>query len=137
MAGFNESVAADSKWYDPANNPGELHDDLRRDYVATRHEVQRRPSLVRHMQACEVCQAISAAQAAAPAPSAGRKRLKFVLTKARMHQALGLPENVEIVHMWANNDPCTVTVLVAGEGLPTVDDDVETPTGRLDEPGDV
>lgn len=132
MASPNDR-SVDDKWYDPEGNPGELHDDLLRDYATTLRSIQRRPSLVRHMQACPLCQEISAATASGPPPMAGRKRLKLVLNKARMHQVLRLPEHFEIVHMWSDNDPCTVTVLVAGEGLPAVEPEDETPIGQLDD----
>ncbi len=135
MAGINERIPyPDRIWFD-ANNPGPLHDALRADYAATRTAVLARPSLRRHMESCSVCQAITTGHAAAPNPLSGRKRLKLVLGKEQMHQMLRLPENFEIVHMFAENDPNTVFVLVAGEGLPEVDDDQETPLGRLDQDG--
>lgn len=121
-------------WFDP-NNPGPLHDALRADFARTKARAEQRPSLRRHMESCGVCQSIAGATAAAPPPSAGRKRLKLQINKAQMHVRLGLPDNLEIVHMWADNDPNIVTVLVAGEGLPAARPDDATPTGRLDETG--
>lgn len=133
MAGTNERFPLPERaWFD-ASNPGQLHDALRVDYARTRAQVLQRPSLRRHMEDCSVCQAIGGATAAAPPPSATRQRLKVVLTKSRMHQVLGLPESFEIVHMWADNDPNVITVLLAGEGLPVSHPDDETPTGRLDD----
>lgn len=129
----NERIPLDREiWFDP-DNPGPLHDALRADYARTWARAERRPSLRRHLEGCSVCRAIGEATAAAPAPTAGRKRLKLVLNKARMHTVLGLPENFEIVHMYADHDPNNVYVLVAGEGLPASHPDDETPIGRLDD----
>lgn len=116
----------DQVWFDPAN-PGPLHDALRADYARTRAAVERRPSLRRHLESCSVCQAITAGTAAAPPPTAGRKRIKLLLGPEQMHRLLNLPANFEIVHMFATHDPNIVSVLVAGEGLPDVDPSDETP----------
>jgi hypothetical protein len=113
-------------WYDPAN-PEPLHQALRENYAAACAVVQRRPSLVRHMRECAECQAITASVSAPANPTAGRKRIKLVINPGHMHQLLGLPAHFEIVHMFADDDPNTVSVLVAGEGLPTVQADDETP----------
>jgi hypothetical protein len=133
MASANERFPAGGKWYDP-NNPGELHDDLRLDYASTYRHATIRPSVRRHMQACGVCQEIAAATTAAPSPTSTRKRIKLVIDKSQMHQLLRLPASFEIVHMFADNDPNYVGVLVAGEGLPEVAETGETPLGRI---GDV
>lgn len=133
MATLNDRYTVSTKWYDPDNNPGELHDDLRRNYAATYRHASVRPSVRRHMEACEVCQSIGLGRVREPNPLAGRKRLKLVLSPEHMHQLLKLPENFEIVHMFADNDPNTVSVLVAGEELPEVDAAAETPAARLDD----
>jgi hypothetical protein len=125
-------MAIAEKWYDQ-NNPGELHDDLRADYARTRAVAAKRPSLVRHMESCSVCQAITGATAAAPSPLSTRKRLKLAIGPEQMHALLKLPPNFEIVHMYADNDPNVVFVLVAGEGLPEVPPLVETPVARIDD----
>jgi hypothetical protein len=136
MAGINQRFVADGKWYDPDNKPGELHDDLRLDYAAARRNALRRPSVRRHMESCEVCQSIGAATAAAPNPLSTRKRMKLVLNAEQMHTLLRLPANFEIVHMFAQPDPNTVSILVAGEGLPEVDYATETPIARIDSVAD-
>jgi hypothetical protein len=123
----------DQIWFD-ASNPGPLHDALRIDYARTKAATERRPSLRRHMAGCSICQAITAATAGAPAPSAGRKRIKLVITPEIMHRILNLPANFEIVHMFSADDPNTVSVLVAGEGLPETGWMAETP---IVHPGDV
>lgn len=131
MANGNERfVFPDQVWYD-ANNPGSLHDALRADYARAKAAAERRPSLRRHMESCSVCQAIGGATATAPNPVTTRKRIKLALGKEQMHTLLRLPANYEIVHMFADNDPNYVFVLVAGEGLPDVDPAVETPPARL------
>lgn len=133
MASTNERfVYPDSFWYD-ANNPGPLHEALRADYARAKTHAAKRPSLRRHMAACAECLEISGATVAAPNPLSTRKRLKLVLNKAQMHTVLRLPESFEIVHIYADNDPNVVYVLVAGEGLPESGDDDETPVGRLDD----
>lgn len=133
MAGpADRMIFSEQQWFD-ANNPGPLHDALRADYARTRARALQRPSLRRHMEACSVCQSISDQTAAAPSPMSTRKRLKLVLDKSRMHRLLNLPDNFEIVHMFAENDPNIVSIIVAGEGLPAVDDFTETPTARLDD----
>lgn len=135
MAGVNERFPSQLQvWFD-ANNPGPLHDALRADYSTTRAQALVRPSLRRHMEACPECQEISGATQAAPSPLSTRKRLKLVLGKEQMHRALRLPDGFEIVHMYAENDPNAVFILVAGEGLPEVSDQDETPVGRLDGDG--
>jgi hypothetical protein len=127
MAATNERFPMpDQVWFDPAN-PEPLHDALRTDYAKARAAVERRPSLRRHLENCDVCQAITAATAGAPAPTAGRKRIKLVLGPEQMHRLLSLPANFEIVHMFATHDPNIVSILVAGEGLPDVDPLSETP----------
>ncbi len=118
-------------WFD-ANNPGALHDALRLDFARAKAAIDRRPSLRRHVAGCSICQAISAATAAAPAPTAGRKRMKLVINPGQMHQLLGLPDSFEIVHMYGTDDPNTVSVLVAGEGLPETDPSAETPIAPVD-----
>lgn len=120
----------DQIWFDPAN-PEPLHDALRLDFVRVQAAAQRRPSLRRHMQDCSVCQAIAAATAGAPNPISTRKRLKVVLSKQLMHQLLRLPAHFEIVHMFSENDPNAVMVMIAGEGLPETSDDQEVPIGPL------
>lgn len=132
MAMTNERFPIPDVWFD-ANHPDSLHEALRADYARTKTLAGRRPSLRRHMEACPECQEIGGATAAAPSPLSIRKRLKLVLNKARMHQLLGLPENFEIVHCYAENDPNLVYVLVAGEGLPESHPDDATPIGRLDD----
>jgi hypothetical protein len=134
MASSTQRFVADGKWYDPDNNPGELHDDLRLDFAKTRRNALRRPSVRRHMETCEVCLSIGEATAAAPNPLATRRRMKLVINPQQMHTLLKLPANFEIVHMFAQPDPNTVSIIVAGEGLPEVDHLTETPTARL---GDV
>ncbi len=135
MAATNERFPFPGRvWFD-ANNPETLHDALRADYAATRSEALTRPSLRRHMESCAECQSIRGGTTAAPSPLSTRKRLKLALTKELMHRALRLPENFEIVHMYAENDPNVVFVLVAGEGLPEADPNQPTPIGRLDETG--
>jgi len=128
-----QRFVADGKWYDVDNNPGELHDDLRLDYARASRNAARRPSVRRHMEACEVCLSIGAATAAAPKPLSTRKRMKLVINAEQMHTLLRLPANFEIVHMFAQPDPNTVSVIVAGEGLPEVDYFTETPVARLDD----
>jgi hypothetical protein len=136
MASLNERFTVAGKWYDPDNNPGELHDDLRRNYAMTYQYATTRPSVRRHIEACQICQSIGAATAAAPSPLGGRKRLKLEISQAQMHQLLRLPENFEIVHMFADNDPNEVSVLIAGEGLPETDELTETPRAQLDDVAD-
>jgi hypothetical protein len=131
MAKSTQRFVADGKWYDPDNKPGELHDDLRLNYAAARRNAERRPSVRRHMESCEVCLSIAAATASAPSPLSNRKRMKLVINAEQMHTLLRLPANFEIVHMFAQPDPNTVSVLVAGEGLPEVDHLTETPVARL------
>lgn len=126
MATNERHVFSENVWFD-ASNPGTLHDALRTDFARTKAMVERRPSLRRHMEDCPVCQAITASTAGAPAPTAGRKRIKLRIDPAAMHRLLDLPANFEIVHMFAADDPNSVFVLVAGEGLPEVDPAVETP----------
>lgn len=127
MASTNERHSfSEQVWFD-ASNPGPLHDALRADYAQTRAAAERRPSLRRHMDGCGVCQAITAATTGAPAPSAGRKRIKLKLDSESMHRLLNLPANFEIVHMFSADDPNAVFVLVAGEGLPEVPPSAETP----------
>lgn len=133
MAGpTDRMIFSEQQWFD-ASNPGPLHDALRADYARTRSRALQRPSLRRHMEACAECQALGAATATAPSPLSTRKRLKLVLDKSRMHRLLNLPDNFEIVHMFAENDPNIVSIIVAGEGLPAVDDFTETPIARLDD----
>lgn len=136
MAGTNERfISSDQIWYD-ANNPGALHEALRADYARARAAAERRPSLRRHMDACPECLAIAGGVTAAPAQLATRRRMKVRIGPAEMHALLKLPANYEIVHMYADNDPNFVYVLVAGEGLPAADPAAETPSGRLaDVPG--
>lgn len=135
MAGTNERFSYPARAWLDVNDPDALHDALRADYAGTRAQVVLRPSLRRHMESCAECVAITGATQAAPSPLSTRKRLKLVLDKERMHRALRLPENFEIVHMYVDHDPNVVYVLVAGEGLPEVDADQETPIGRLTESG--
>ena len=133
MAGANERfVFPDQIWYD-ANNPGPLHDALRADYARAKTAAERRPSLRRHMESCSECQALGGTTAAAPNPITTRKRIKLALGKEQMHMLLKLPANYEIVHMYADNDPNYVYVLVAREGLPDVDAAAETPVGLLED----
>jgi hypothetical protein len=127
MATNERHTFSERVWFD-ANNPGPLHDALRTDYAQAKAAINQRPSLRRHMESCSVCQAITAATVGAPAPTAGRKRLKLRIDPAGMHRLLNLPENFEIVHMFAADDPNAVFVLVAGEGLPETDPAAETPT---------
>lgn len=115
-----------SAWFD-ANNPGPLHDALRADYARTVEAAGRRPSLRRHMESCDVCRAIGGATATAPNPITSRKRVKLAIDNASMRRLLDLPDNYEIVHMYAEHDPNVVFVLLAGEGLPDVDPARETP----------
>lgn len=125
------SPLPDQIWFDPAN-PDPLHEALRADYARTRPAAERRPSLRRHMSECPDCQAIAAAVVTAPNPMVTRKRIKLVLTKELMHRVLRLPAHFEIVHMFADNDPNAVSVLVAGEGLPETPADAETPIAAWD-----
>jgi hypothetical protein len=127
----NERMFPEQTWYDP-NNPGTFHDALRTDYAKAVTAAQRRPSLRRHMDECVVCQAIGDAVEQAPNPVTTRRRFKVVLNKDLMRTLLQLPERFEIVHMYAENDPNTITILVAGEGLPEVPVDAETPTMDVD-----
>lgn len=122
MASTNERFTLPQQvWFDAAN-PDPLHDALRADFARTRGRALQRPSLRRHMESCEVCQQIAAVSAAAPSPTSTRRRLKLQVDKAQMHQLLRLPASFEIVHMFAENDPNCVFILVAGEGLPEIDD---------------
>ena len=131
MAGSHERFTfPDQVWFD-ASNPGPLHDALRMDYARALAAVERRPSLRRHLAGCEVCQAITAATAGAPAPMAGRKRIKLEIDTEQMHRLLGLPHNFEIVHIFADDDPNIVSVLVAGEDMPEVHPAVDTPVVDL------
>lgn len=125
------SPLPDQIWFNPAD-PEPLHDALRTDYARTRTAAGRRPSLRRHMDECAECQAIGAAVSASGRPIATRKRIKLVLTKDLMHRVLQLPAHFEIVHMFAENDPNLVAVLVAGEGLPEAPPDGETPIAAWD-----
>lgn len=117
-------------WFDPAN-PEPLHDALRVDYARVYAAAQRRPSLRRHIADCEVCRSIAASVAGAPNPVSTRKRIKLVLTVEMMYRLLRLPPQFEIVHMFADNDPNRVTILVAGEGLPETPATAETPIVAL------
>lgn len=131
MAGTNERFPAPGRvWFD-ANNPEGLHEALRVDYSSARSQALARPSLRRHMESCPECQAIRTSVTGAPVST--RKRIKLVLTRERMHTILRLPETFEIVHMYAENDPNAVFILVAGEGLPAVGDADPTPIGQLDD----
>jgi len=133
MAGFNERFPmTDQVWFDAAN-PAALHDALRTDFARTKLAVERRPSLKRHVGDCPVCRAIIAAVGSTPAPTAARRRIKLVITPEAMHRMLRLPENFEIVHMFAVDDPNSVGVLVAGDGLPEADPLTETPTVSPDD----
>jgi hypothetical protein len=138
MASQNERFPmVDQVWFD-ANNPGALHDALRADYARAMTSVERRPSLRRHFEQCSDCQGIAAANAGAPAPMAGRNRLKLRIDLPTMHRLLDLPDSFEIVHMFADDDPNIVWVKVAGEGLPEVDPTSETPVvspGAVRRPG--
>ncbi len=128
MASTNERFPMpDQMWFD-ANNPGPLHDALRTDFARTRAAIERRPSLKRHFADCTICTSITAATAGAPAPMAGRNRLKLKIDLPTMHQLLDLPANFEIVHMWSDPDPNVIWVKVAGEGLPEVSPTEATPT---------
>lgn len=128
MASTNERFPLPEQiWFD-ASNPGALHDALRTDYARAYTAIQRRPSLKRHFAACATCTAIAAATAGAPAPMAGRNRLKLKIDLPTMHRLLNLPDNFEIVHMFADDDPNIVWVKVAGEGLPEVAPTEATPT---------
>lgn len=131
MAANQRYDFSDQEWFD-ANNPGTLHDALRKDFMRTRAAVDRRPSLQRHVAECGVCQSIAAAAIAVPPPTSGRKRIKLVINLEQMHRLLNLPESFEIIHMYADPDPNAVTVLVAGENLPEVDPLSETPVTPLD-----
>lgn len=132
MASSSERLTfPDQVWFD-ADNPGALHDALRRDFARAKAAADRRPSLRRHLAECSVCQAIGAGIASAPAPMAGRKRMKVQISPADMHQLLGLPPNFEIVHMFAADDPNMVSVLVAGAGLPETNPAAETPPFGMD-----
>jgi hypothetical protein len=126
MATNERSFLPDQMWFDPAN-PDPLHDALRTDYARAKTAIERRPSLKRHFGDCTICQAITAATAGAPAPMAGRRRLKLKIDLPTMHRLLELPDNFEIVHMFASDDPNVVWVKVAGEGLPEVEPTAETP----------
>lgn len=119
-------------WFDP-DNPGPLHDALRLDFVRVKAAAERRPSLRRHMADCAVCQAIGAAVGSAPSPSSARRRIKLVITHEQMHSLLNLPPHFEIVHMFAENDPNIVSILLAGEGLPEQQSETATLTARLDD----
>jgi hypothetical protein len=132
MAVSNERFSwPDQVWFD-ASNPGVLHDALRIDYARARAAVERRPSLRRHMADCGVCQTITAAVENAAPPSTGRRRIKLVITTEQMHALLGLPARFEIVHMFADNDPNLVTILVAGEELSEVPSTAAAPTIPLE-----
>jgi hypothetical protein len=120
----------DQMWFDPAN-PEPLHEALRLDYARVYAAASRRPSLRRHIEGCETCASISAATAAAPPPLSSRKRIKLILTAEMMHRLLQLPAHFEVVHMFADNDPNLVSILVAGEGLPEVPPNTEAPIVRL------
>lgn len=121
------SIHLNDAWHD-AENPGTLHDALRLDYQRTKTTAEKRPSLRRHMETCAVCQAIADERTGVlPAPVSTRKRIKLVIDPAQMHELLKLPAGYEIVHMYAQPDPNTVSILVAGEGLPEVSFEVETP----------
>jgi hypothetical protein len=124
-------IFPDQIWYD-ANNPGPFHEALRQDYARAAASAVRRPSLRRHMTECEICEQIRTGVESAPAPSAGRRRLKLVVNQEQMHTLLNLPPNLEIVHMFADNDPNTVTILLAGEGLPEVAPGAESPLAPVD-----
>jgi len=117
----------DQVWFD-ASNPGPLHDALGSDFARVRASIERRPSLRRHFAQCPTCQEIAAAVAGTPAPTAGLKRMKVKIDMQLMHQLLGLPANVEILHMWADGDPNIVWVKVAGEGMPATDPRLPAPS---------
>lgn len=126
MASNERTFLPDQMWFDPGN-PGPMHDALRDDYARTKVAIARRPSLRRHFAECPTCQAIEAAMMGAAAPHAGRRRLKLRIDLPSMHRMLGLPPNFEIVHMFADDDPNIVWIMVAGEGLPEVDPAAEAP----------
>lgn len=116
----------DQIWFD-ANNPDPLHDAMRQDYAHAKTAIDRRPSLRRHVEDCTICRDIIAATMGAPAPTAGRRRMKLMIPPQLMHQLLNLPASFEIVHMFATDDPNAVFVMVAGDSLPEVGELVETP----------
>lgn len=104
----------DQVWFDPAN-PEPLHDALRVDFVRVRTAAERRPSLRRHMESCATCAAIRVAPQStlSDAVQYERRRLKLTLDHDRFRELLGLPAAIEIVHVYAENDPNVVTILMA------------------------
>lgn len=113
-------------WYD-IHDPDSLHRDLLADYPAVQAVLATRPALAKAHADCRVCAAIARDVRSVPAPATGQ-RVKLRISKDRMRQLLHLPETYEIVHMWADNDPNAVSVIVAGGALPAMTDgDVELP----------
>ncbi len=103
---------SDEPWYDPVGNPEQLHEDLRRNPLPLLAQAQQRPSLRRHIESCETCRQIREPGM----PPDPRQRMVVALDHVRLRELLGLPPDIEILHVYALDEPNVVKILLSGAG---------------------
>jgi hypothetical protein len=127
----NNASSIEGKWYD-SGNVGEMHDDLRTHYGQVFRIISARPGLTKHFEQCAICRSIKEAHEGAVTQMVNaRRRQRYELRPSDVAQLLGLPPGHEIVIMYATMEPNTIQIVVMGEDLDVVAEDVEAPKLRL------
>jgi hypothetical protein len=115
------------KWYDDGNLD-EMHADLRESYLRTLQDINRRPRLVAHFKACDVCQEIRSEKepkltftTAVFSQENLRRRKQFLIDQPTMRNILGLGPNEVILFMEVIGEQQeVVAVTVASPDYPSV-----------------
>lgn len=113
-------------WID-TEDPIALHLVMRANYAGAQAMLARRPALRKAHEGCQICARIVAEQAGAAPAGVAPTRKRLVIDQALMRRLLHLPAGVEIVHMYADNQPNVVSVITYGAHPPAADPDDAAP----------